>query len=418
MKGAIYAVGTKDGRVVKGFYRASSHDITPVEQCLLQLPLADKAAQAVCDWMDLRGVAPYDEATGRGTVRHLFTRCAMHTPDAVLCIVSARGFGAQTDDLIAYLREHCPELTGIVLDVNKQKGNVVLAGDFYTLWGEPELTDRLCGLTFTLSPQAFYQVNPVQAERLYERAVEYAVNAPTDQVLDLYCGAGTISLCLARKAAHVIGAEIVPEAIENARRNAERNGIENAEFLCADAGAAAAELARRGVRPDCIVVDPPRKGMSPDAIDAMVSMQPPRIVYVSCDPGTLARDVKLLTQHGYTLTQVLAVDMFPQTPHVETVVLLSKGEVDSKKIRVEFSLEDMDMSEFQDGATYTQIKDYVLEHSGLKVSNLYISQIKRKCGIEVGKNYNLPKSEDSRQPQCPPEKEKAIREAFKYFGMI
>ena len=292
---AIYAVGTKDGRVVKGFYRASSHDITPVEQCLLQLPLADKAAQAVCDWMDLRGVAPYDEATGRGTVRHLFTRCAMHTPDAVLCIVSARGFGAQTDDLIAYLREHCPELT-----------------------------DRLCGLTFTLSPQAFYQVNPVQAERLYERAVEYAVNAPTDQVLDLYCGAGTISLCLARKAAHVIGAEIVPEAIENARRNAERNGIENAEFLCADAGAAAAELARRGVRPDCIVVDPPRKGMSPDAIDAMVSMQPPRIVYVSCDPGTLARDVKLLTQRGYTLTQALAVDMFPQTPHVETCALLSK----------------------------------------------------------------------------------------------
>ena len=186
---AIYAVGMKDGRVVKGFYRASSHDITPVEQCLLQLPLADKAAQTVCDWMNLRGIAPYDEATGRGTVRHLFTRCAMHTPDAVLCIVSARGFGAQTDDLVAYLRKHCPELTGIVLDINKLKGNVVLAGDFYTLWGKPELTDRLCGLTFTLSPQAFYQVNPVQAERLYERAVEYAVNAPTDQVLDLYCGA-------------------------------------------------------------------------------------------------------------------------------------------------------------------------------------------------------------------------------------
>ena len=237
-------------------------------------------------------------------------------------------------------------------------------------------------------------------------------------MLDLYCGAGTISLCLARKAAHVIGAEIVPEAIENARRNTERNSIKNAEFLCADAGAAAAELARRGVRPDCIVVDPPRKGMSPEAIDAMVSMQPPRIVYVSCDPGTLARDVKLLTQHGYTLKQALAVDMFPQTPHVETVVLLSKGEVDSKKIRVEFSLEDMDMSEFQDGATYPQIKEYVLEHTGLKVSSLYISQVKRKCGLEVGKNYNLPKSVDSKQPQCPPEKEKAIREALKYFQMI
>ena len=223
---------------------------------------------------------------------------------------------------------------------------------------------------------------------------------------------------LARRARHVVGGEIVPEAIRDAEESARRNGVGNVEFLCGDASRLAAELRQRGLRPDVICVDPPRKGLAPDVVEAAASMEPERIVYVSCDPGTLARDVKLLTQHGYMLTQALAVDMFPQTPHVETVVLLSKGEVDSKKIRVEFSLEDMDMSEFQDGATYTQIKDYVLEHSGLKVSNLYISQIKRKCGIEVGKNYNLPKSEDSRQPQCPPEKEKAIREAFKYFGMI
>ena len=322
----------------------------------------------------------------------------------------------RADGLIAYLREHCPELTGIVLDVNKQKGNVVLAGDFYPLWGEPELTDRLCGLTFTLSPQAFYQVNPVQAERLYERAVEYAVNAPTDQVLDLYCGAGTISLCLARKAAHVIGAEIVPEAIENARRNAERNGIENAEFLCADAGAAAAELARRGVRPDCIVVDPPRKGMSPDAIDAMVSMQPPRIVYVSCDPGTLARDVKLLTQCGYTLTQALAVDMFPQTPHVETVCLLVLRNPVTH-INIDVDVEEM-VQDKRGLATYEQIKDYVLERSGLKVSSLYIAQVKQKHGIIERENYNKPKSENAKQPQCPPDKERAITEALKHFGML
>lgn len=318
--------------------------------------------------------------------------------------------------MIAYLREHSPELTGIVLDVNKQKGNVVLAGDFYTLWGEPELTDRLCGLTFTLSPQAFYQVNPVQAERLYERAVEYAVHAPTDQVLDLYCGAGTISLCLARKAARVIGAEIVPEAIENARRNAERNGIENAEFLCADAGAAAAELARRGVRPDCIVVDPPRKGMSPEAIDAMASMQPPRIVYVSCDPGTLARDVKLLTQRGYTLKQALAVDMFPQTPHVETVCLLVLRNPVTH-INIDVDVEEM-VQDKRGLATYEQIKDYVLEHSGLKVSSLYIAQVKQKYGIIERENYNKPKSEDARQPQCPLEKERAITEALKHFGML
>ena len=391
---------------------------------------ADKAAQAVCDWMDLRGVAPYDEATGRGTVRHLFTRCAMHTPDAVLCIVSARGFGAQTDDLIAYLREHCPELTGIVLDVNKQKGNVVLAGDFYPLWGEPELTDRLCGLTFTLSPQAFYQVNPVQAERLYERAVEYAVNAPTDQVLDLYCGAGTISLCLARKAAHVIGAEIVPEAIENARRNAERNGIENAEFLCADAGAAAAELARRGVRPDCIVVDPPRKGMSPDAIDAMVSMQPPRIVYVSCDPGTLARDVKLLTQRGYTLTQALAVDMFPQTPHVETVVLLSHKKADSYihidvefgegegKIPVDSIAKRAEAYKPKEKVTYKMIKEYIEAKYGFKGHTAYIAEVKRDLGLPM---YDAPNAvEELKQPRKhpTPEKVEAIKDALRYFAVI
>ena len=323
---AIYAVGTKDGRVVKGFYRASSHDITPVEQCLLQLPLADKAAQAVCDWMDLRGVAPYDEATGRGTVRHLFTRCAMHTPDAVLCIVSARGFGAQTDDLIAYLREHCPELTGIVLDVNKQKGNVVLAGDFYPLWGEPELTDRLCGLTFTLSPQAFYQGNPVQAERLYERAVEYAVNAPTDQVLDLYCGVGTIGLTLADRCRRLIGVEVVPQAVENARENARRNGIENAEFLCADAAGAATQLASQGVRPDVAIVDPPRKGCAPEVFAAIDKMGIERLVYVSCDPATLARDLALLATMGYTARRACGVDLFPRTPHVETVVLVEKNQ--------------------------------------------------------------------------------------------
>lgn len=322
---AIYAVGMQDGVPVKGFYRASSHDVTPVDTCLLQQPLADRVADAVCRWMQENGAAPYDEVTGKGTVRHLFTRCAVHTADAVLCIVSARGFGAKTEDLVAYVRVQCPELTGVVLNVNKKKGNVVLAGDFYTLWGKAELTDVLCGLTFSLSPQAFYQVNPTQAERLYERAVQYAVASPDDTVLDLYCGAGTISLCLAQRAAHVIGAEIVPEAVQNAAENAARNGVENAEFLCADAGAAAAQLAARGLKPDCVVVDPPRKGMYPEAIDAIVSMQPQRIVYVSCDPGTLARDLKLLHERGYAPTAAEAVDMFPHTPHVETVIQMTRN---------------------------------------------------------------------------------------------
>ena len=414
---AIYAVGMQDGVPVKGFYRASSHDVTPVDTCLLQQPLADRAADAVCRWMQENGAAPYDEATGKGTVRHLFTRCAVHTADAVLCIVSARGFGAKTEDLVAYVRVQCPELTGIVLNVNKQKGNVVLAGDFYTLWGKAELTDDLCGLTFTLSPQAFYQVNPTQAERLYERAVQYAVASPDDTVLDLYCGAGTISLCLAQRAAHVIGAEIVPEAVQNAAENAARNGVENAEFLCADAGAAAAQLAARGLKPDCVVVDPPRKGMYPEAIDAIVSMQPQRIVYVSCDPGTLARDLKLLHERGYAPTAAEAVDMFPHTPHVETVVLLSKLNT-KQHIEVELNLDELDLTAAESKATYEEIKEYVLEHTGLKVSHLYIAQVKQKYGIIERENYNKPKSENSRQPKCPLEKEAAITEALKHFGMI
>lgn len=322
---AIYNVAFLDGKPVKGFYRASTHEVTPVETCLLQKPLADRAAECVCRWMEREGLLPYDERTGKGTVRHIFTRCAVHTSDAVLCVISARGFGAKTDALVETLRSKCPELTGIVLNINKDKGNVVLTGDFYTLWGKSEMEDVLCGLRFQIAPQAFYQINPPQAERLYERAVAYAVQSPEDTVLDLYCGAGTISLCLAQKAEHVIGAEIVPEAIENAEFNARQNGIENAEFVCADAGEAAQMFADRGIHPDAIVVDPPRKGMSPHAIEAIVSMQPERIVYVSCDPGTLARDLKVLFARGYAPAQGVAVDMFPHTPHVETVTVMTRG---------------------------------------------------------------------------------------------
>ena len=273
-------------------------------------------------------------------------------------------------------------------------------------------------MELSISPAAFYQVNKPQAERLYQRAFELAEFRGDEHLLDLYCGIGSIGLTAYGKIGRLTGVEVVPEAVENARKNAKKNGMDRAEFFCADASGAAKRLAEEGMKPDVILVDPPRKGCGVEVIEAIGEMAPEKVVMISCNPSTAARDCKVLAEKGYTLRCYQPVDLFPRTGHVETVVLLSKGEVDSKKIRVEFSLEDMDMSEFQDGATYTQIKDYVLEHSGLKVSNLYISQIKRKCGIEVGKNYNLPKSEDSRQPMCPPEKEKAIREAFKYFGMI
>ena len=404
-----------DGSV--GFYKARSHQVVPVTQCLIQKPQADAAAQALRTYIASCGVSCYDEKTRRGLVRHLYIRTNGAGQSLICVVVNGKKLPGE-EELVRLLRQAAPETVGVVLGVNTQPTGAVLGTEYRTLWGADVLTDTLCGLTFRLSVPSFYQVNREMAERLYARAVEFAGLTGTETVLDLYCGAGTITQVMARHAGRVIGAEIVPEAIEDAKANAKRNNVENVEFFCGDASAVAADLAARGLRPDVICVDPPRKGLAPEVVRAAAQMVPRRIVYVSCDPATLARDVKLFGQEGYEAVRAAAVDMFPGTANVETVVLLSKGEVDSKKIRVEFSLEDMDMSEFQDGATYPQIKEYVLEHTGLKVSNLYISQIKRKCGIEVGKNYNLPKSEDSRQPQCPPEKEKAIREALKYYGMI
>ena len=406
---------SKDGAV--GFYRARTHEVIECERCLLVKPVADAAAEALREYMQSCRVAGYDEKTGRGLVRHLYVR-SNAAGESLVCVLVNGDKLPKEDRLVTLLRDACPKCTGIVLGTNTKKGNVILGDRYRTLWGSDRLEDTLCGKTFRLSVPSFYQVNRVQAERLYAKAIEFAGLTGQETVLDFYCGAGTITLALSDHAKKVLGAEIVPEAIDDARENAARNGVKNAEFFCGDASDVAKKLARENLRPDVITVDPPRKGLAADVVESIAEMQPGRVVYVSCDSATMARDVKRLADLGYTAQRACAVDMFPRADHVETVVLLSKGEVDSKKIRVEFSLEDMDMSEFQDGATYTQIKDYVLEHSGLKVSNLYISQIKRKCGIEVGKNYNLPKSEDSRQPKCPPEKEKAIREAFKYFGMI
>lgn len=400
-----------------GFYRPRSHDVIDVDDCLLQGEAAARLRGAVKEWMAEYSIPAYNERTFTGLVRHVYVRTNRAGRSLCCLLVNGRGVPREAE-LVRALRRAEPNLAGIVLGVNEKHNNVILGDSYRALWGEDFLSDTLCGLTFRLSVPSFYQVNPAQTEVLYGKALEFAGLTGTETVLDLYCGIGTISLVMARKAGMVWGAEVVPQAVDDAIANAQRNHIENARFLCADAGEAARYLGGEGVRPDVVCVDPPRKGLAEDVVDTIADMGPERVVYVSCDPGTLGRDVKRFAGRGYTLKKAVAVDMFPRTAHVETVVLLSKGEVDSKKIRVEFSLEDMDMSEFQDGATYAQLKDYVLEHSGLKVSNLYISQIKRKCGIGVGKNYNLPKSEDSRQPQCPPEKEKAIREAFKYFGMI
>ena len=416
---AQFPVGrNKEGRIVTGFYAGRTHAIIENRDCALGIPQNKDVLDRVIAHMEKYNIAPYDEATGKGLVRHIFVRYGFFTGELMVCLIINGQDLPHQRELVEKLCE-IPGMTSISLNMNKKRSNVILGDKVKTIWGEDYITDKIGDISYEISPLSFFQVNPKQTWKLYSKALEYADLHGEETVWDLYCGIGTISLFLAQKAKFVRGVEIVPAAIEDAKRNAQINHIENVEFFVGKAEEVLPrEYEKNGVYADVIVVDPPRKGCDEMLLKTILKMQPKRVVYVSCDSATLARDLRFLCDNGYELKKVCGVDQFPQTVHVETVVLLSKGEVDSKKIRVEFSLEDMDMSEFQDGATYPQIKEYVLEHTGLKVSNLYISQIKRKCGIGVGKNYNLPKSEDSRQPQCPQEKEKAIREAFKYFGMI
>ena len=322
----IFNVGEQNGRPVAGFYRARSHDIVPVSTCRAVPEEALRAAGTVLDWMEREHVPAYDEAAGREGVRHVFYRSSALTGKSVVTlIVSKEPTGRALSGLEAMLLTGCPEMTGLVLNRNTARGNTVLAGEFRTLWGSDTLTEGLCGLTFSLSPRSFFQVNPPQADKLYRRAMDYAQIAPDTPALDLYCGTGTIGLCMAARGARVIGAEIVSAAVDNARQNARDNALaDRCEFICADAAQAAAELRRRGVRPEVVVVDPPRKGLEPSVIGSIAEMGPERVVYVSCDPGTLARDLALFREKGYAFQKAEAFDMFPKTPHVETVVLLSR----------------------------------------------------------------------------------------------
>lgn len=399
-----------------GFYRARSHQVVHVEHCLIQKPEADALAQAVRDYIARFQVEPYNEATGRGLLRHLYVRTSCRG-ESLACLLINGSRLPHEQELVDMLRAAAPGVCGVVLGENTRRGNAILGDRYRTLWGRDYLTDTLCGLELRLSVPSFYQVNHDQAQRLYEKALEYAGLTGRELAVDLYCGAGTITQVLARRARHVIGGEIVPEAIRDAEDSARRNGVENVEFLCGDASRLAAELRQRGLRPDVICVDPPRKGLAPDVVEAAASMTPGRIVYVSCDPATLARDVARFAPLGYRPVRACAVDLFPGTAHVETVCLLSK--LQSKEhIEIEVTMDELDLTAAESKATYEEIREYVLEHTGLKVSHLYIAQVKQKYGIIERENYNKPKSEDAKQPQCPPEKEKAITEALHHFGMI
>lgn len=304
-----------------GFYAAGTHAVTDVHDCLLQPESCASLRRALKEYMAAFRVPAYDERTGTGLLRHLYVR-TNQAGESLCCLLCNGKALPHEPELVEALRRAEPSLRGIVLGVNERKTNVILGDSYRTLWGQDYLMDTLRGLTFRLSVPSFYQVNAPQAEVLYGLALDFAALTGEETAVDLYCGAGTITLCLAQRARRVIGAEIVPEAIDDARENAGRNGIENAEFFCGDASAIAARLAAEGIRPDLVTVDPPRKGLAEEVVASIARMDPKRVVYVSCDPATLARDIKRFSGEGYTVQKAAAVDLFPRTPHVETVCLL------------------------------------------------------------------------------------------------
>lgn len=312
----------RDGQLSVGLYRGRSHDVLDVDDCLLQPQQANVLGRTLKDWMQKYHIPPYDERTGQGLVRHLYVR-TNRVGQSLACIVANGESLPEEAELVRALRAAHSKLTGVVLNINQRDTNVILGEAYRTLWGQDRLEEQLCGLTFRLSVPSFFQVNLAQTEVLYRRAVEFAGLTGRETVLDLYCGIGTISLTMAGSAGRVIGAEIVPAAVEDAQENARRNQIDNAQFFCGDAGQIAAQLIREDMRPEVICVDPPRRGLAAGVTDLLADLSPQRIVYVSCDPATLARDVKLLAGRGYQIDRAEAVDLFPRTAHVETVVRLS-----------------------------------------------------------------------------------------------
>ena len=323
---AQYPVSVKKGRAYAGFFRAGTHQVVENEKCLILPPEMDQVKDLVIDYVNQYRVTVYDETTGKGLLRHIYVRRGAVSKEVLVCLAVNGRKLPRVEALIERLKK-VPGFATLVLSVNTKKGNTVLGDEFITLYGPGYIEDTLCGLTFQLSPRSFYQVNHHQAQRLYDAAITQAEITKDDTVLDLYCGVGTITLAMAKAAGRVIGVEVVEQAVQDAKENARRNGITNAEFICGDAGKAALELEEKGIRADVVVVDPPRKGLNSDAIEALCRFAPRRIVYVSCDPATLARDVALLKERGYAVKNAQAADLFPRCAHVESVVCLTRSKL-------------------------------------------------------------------------------------------
>ena len=418
---AQFPVGkNKEGRIITGFYAGRTHTIIENRDCALGVSQNKEVLDRVIAHMEAYGIEPYNEETGKGLVRHILIRYGFFTGEVMVCLVLNGSSIPQKETLIEHLLE-IPGMTSITINVNKKRSNVILGEKIRLLWGKPYITDKIGDISYQISPLSFFQVNPLQTGKLYSKALEYADLHGEETVWDLYCGIGTISLFLAQKAKFVRGVEIIPAAIENANDNARLNGIENVEFFVGKAEEVLpAEYKKNGIYADVIVVDPPRKGCEESLLATMIEMQPKRIVYVSCDSATLARDLKYLCERGYELRKVCPVDQFGGTVHVETVVLLGrkKSTEDMVYAYVDYEPEDDTYLQGMKGnATYREIKEWIKAEYGMSVSSLYVAQIKDKCGFEKRQNYNIGENK-AHVPNCPPEKEKAILKAFKHFRMI
>ena len=473
-----------------GFYGFHSHRIIESEDCLINSAENPLILNCIKEWAREYQISGYEEETGKGLLRHIFLRKGFSTGEILLCLVlngknlphakelweklqglslraEAGGLQSEADipcgmdvqsgvdvrcgvdvhcgtdipygmDVQSKVNDHCwkngavqGRIVGLCVNINEGRGNAILGRETRCLYGKDSIEDKIGELSFSISVPSFYQVNPVQTEKIYGKALEYAALTGEETVWDCYCGIGTISLFLAQKAKQVYGLEIVPEAIENAKKNAEKNGLHNTEFYVGAAEEVLPkwveeqkrELSAKGAdcsigdMVDVVSLDPPRKGCDEACLSAVLELSPKRIVYVSCDPGSLARDMKYLREGGYELEKWVGIDNFPRTGHVETIALLSKLDVD-KHIDVEIKLDELDLTSAESKASYAQIKEYILEKFDLKVSTLYIAQIKKKCGIVLREHYNKSKKEKQIIPQCTPEKEEAIMDALRHFKMI
>lgn len=439
---AQFPVGTdKDGRIITGFYAGRTHSIIANTDCALGVEENEPILQKVLAYMQNEKVSAYDETTGQGLVRHILIRKGFTSGEIMVCLVINGKSLPKEDRLVSTLRE-IPGMTSIWLNYNTKNTNVIMGTEGRVLWGQNTITDVIhrrsieeinsgkdClrydskenapqGITFAISPLSFYQVNPIQTEKLYSLALEYAGLTGEETIWDLYCGIGTISLFMAQCAKEVHGVEIVPQAIEDARKNAERNHIENATFYVGKAEEVLPRLyEEEHIFADVICVDPPRKGCDEACLNTIIKMAPKRIVYVSCDSATLARDLKYLCENGYEIRKVRAVDQFGQTVHTETVVKLSLKK-DTPKIEVTMEPDEESNYTPEEKATYSKIKEYVKEKYGVNVHTSYIAQVKRMCGLDMGENYNKSKKENPEVKQCPQEKVEYIKDALRHFKLI